>query len=429
MRILRRAFTLIELLVVIAIIAILAAILFPVFAQAKLAAKASADLSNLKQEGLAIVQYNNDNDGTYTRGWYYDLWATYPTNWPADQRRQNQYKWMDAVQPYIKNSDIFTSPTNAFGPNGTYIPNSKLTQPTEQRWGTYALNTSYWDNGDQVRGPMSEGDVANSDTAVDDVAGTIIIADGGYNSFQGAWQNIQHQPTKLVGTGSLQYVRLDNVVYTDPVLPVRGLILLPPQRQGQRGLHGWPREVVHPRRGAPPGHDGTERQRQISAEDVHRRPGLTGSANPPEAPPLRRGRVKVGGPRQAPYGSWRPTFSKSLRPTAKRPLSPWRKGPLFQRGTFLRPSGRALVVAGTAGAGAHVRLRAWLRGLGGGRGRRAFGGRVRVGRRIASARTAPGSEGEQERRGEGEVLHWARHVSAETVPKTERVPTRQNSLG
>ncbi len=60
----KKAFTLIELLVVIAIIAILAAILFPVFAQAKMAAKKSVDLSNMKQQGLAIVMYANDYDDT-----------------------------------------------------------------------------------------------------------------------------------------------------------------------------------------------------------------------------------------------------------------------------------------------------------------------------------------------------------------------------
>jgi len=57
-----KAFTLIELLVVIAIIAILAAILFPVFAQANAAAKKTVDLSNLKQLGLSLVLYANDND-------------------------------------------------------------------------------------------------------------------------------------------------------------------------------------------------------------------------------------------------------------------------------------------------------------------------------------------------------------------------------
>ncbi len=58
----KRAFTLIELLVVIAIIAILAAILFPVFAQAKAAAKKTVCLSNVKQQALAFTMYANDND-------------------------------------------------------------------------------------------------------------------------------------------------------------------------------------------------------------------------------------------------------------------------------------------------------------------------------------------------------------------------------
>jgi len=61
----KRAFTLIELLVVIAIIAILAAILFPVFAQAKLAAKKTQSLSNVKQLGLALQMYLGDSDDRY----------------------------------------------------------------------------------------------------------------------------------------------------------------------------------------------------------------------------------------------------------------------------------------------------------------------------------------------------------------------------
>ena len=77
----RKAFTLIELLVVIAIIAILAAILFPVFAQEKDAAKTSVAVSNLKQSGLAVLMYTNDYDDSFPLSWSDDpsgdgLWTS-----------------------------------------------------------------------------------------------------------------------------------------------------------------------------------------------------------------------------------------------------------------------------------------------------------------------------------------------------------------
>jgi prepilin-type N-terminal cleavage/methylation domain-containing protein/prepilin-type processing-associated H-X9-DG protein len=105
----RKAFTLIELLVVIAIIAILAAILFPVFAQAKAAAKRAADLSNVKQIALALTMYANDYDD---RGM---LVRQQP---PSDQGiggDAQEIVWKDSVLPYIKNggrSDTGTTNTS-----------------------------------------------------------------------------------------------------------------------------------------------------------------------------------------------------------------------------------------------------------------------------------------------------------------------------
>ncbi len=90
----KKGFTLIELLVVIAIIAILAAILFPVFAQAKAAAKNTSDLSNLKQFATSNLLYGNDFD---------DFFA------PALNGTQDQ-SWMLLNQPYVKSLDMLRSP-------------------------------------------------------------------------------------------------------------------------------------------------------------------------------------------------------------------------------------------------------------------------------------------------------------------------------
>jgi len=94
----RNAFTLIELLVVIAIIAILAAILFPVFAQAKAAAKKTACLSNNKQLGLAVVMYAGDYD---------DIMC------PRVIRvNQVTLSWRTLTFPYVKSANLYQCPTN-----------------------------------------------------------------------------------------------------------------------------------------------------------------------------------------------------------------------------------------------------------------------------------------------------------------------------
>ncbi len=92
----KRAFTLIELLVVIAIIAILAAILFPVFAQAREKARAITCLSNAKEIGTAVLMYAQDYDETVIP-WFVR------TGLPKDNWRHDLKSWVQNLQPYIKN--------------------------------------------------------------------------------------------------------------------------------------------------------------------------------------------------------------------------------------------------------------------------------------------------------------------------------------
>jgi len=89
-----KGFTLIELLVTIAIIAILAAILFPVFARAREQARKAACMSNLKQIGLAIIQYTQDFDEKYPIA-----------------NNGSGLTWYAVLQPYVKSYQVFTCPT------------------------------------------------------------------------------------------------------------------------------------------------------------------------------------------------------------------------------------------------------------------------------------------------------------------------------
>jgi len=108
-----RAFTLIELLVVIAIIAILAAILFPVFAQAKKAAKATGDLSNIKQIGTAMQMYTNDYEDRFAYG-IPDVWSGSPA-WGSPS-----LSWTLNLQPYSKSLPLFRSPLETNGNFGSW---------------------------------------------------------------------------------------------------------------------------------------------------------------------------------------------------------------------------------------------------------------------------------------------------------------------
>ncbi len=125
----KSGFTLIELLVVIAIIAILAAILFPVFARAREKARQASCQSNEKQLGLAFLMYAQDYDETFPR----DCWqnvppisnASYPTlHNPAGASVEAHWDWPHHVYPYVKNTQIFDCPTSRDPyPNGSGAQN------------------------------------------------------------------------------------------------------------------------------------------------------------------------------------------------------------------------------------------------------------------------------------------------------------------
>jgi prepilin-type N-terminal cleavage/methylation domain-containing protein/prepilin-type processing-associated H-X9-DG protein len=106
----RRGFTLIELLVVIAIIAILAAILFPVFAKVREKARQTSCLSNEKQLGLGFIQYVEDNDEILPCGINYRVQTPEGTGWAGQ------------IYPYVKSTGVYHCPDDPTAPNGTSVP-------------------------------------------------------------------------------------------------------------------------------------------------------------------------------------------------------------------------------------------------------------------------------------------------------------------
>lgn len=146
----KRAFTLIELLVVIAIIAILAAILFPVFAQARAKARQTACLSNEKQIGNALMMYLQDYDEALPApDWGNVPGYTGPERsafaWQgngATGTGPNAPCWADVFQPYIKSTDVFLCPNDDSG-LGT-VGNVKGAPTLIGKPLSYALNTFFY---------------------------------------------------------------------------------------------------------------------------------------------------------------------------------------------------------------------------------------------------------------------------------------------
>jgi len=182
------AFTLIELLVVIAIIAILAAILFPVFAAAREKARAVSCLSNEKQLGLGLIQYSQDNNEYAVMAWFG------PNGYNASGGPV--YKWMDAIYPYIKSQQVYSCPDFVdnlnLGVTGNFIQSSQLKGTDDTHYGSYEINATYWNSGGIGANCIAPAaSVFNDDVKLAQMrhpSTTIWLADG-VGSYQFDWPN------------------------------------------------------------------------------------------------------------------------------------------------------------------------------------------------------------------------------------------------
>jgi prepilin-type N-terminal cleavage/methylation domain-containing protein/prepilin-type processing-associated H-X9-DG protein len=166
----RKAFTLIELLVVIAIIAILAAILFPVFAKVREKARQASCASNEKQLGLGVIQYIQDNDQKF----------------PAvfDSNRSPNINWGQEIYPYVKSLAVFSCPSNVAGgaetASGTYMGNSN---------GQENIPVSYAMNGDIgfVNGGQLDYGPYKPEAAINEPTQKIMITETYVNNPNSHW--------------------------------------------------------------------------------------------------------------------------------------------------------------------------------------------------------------------------------------------------
>lgn len=175
-----RGFTLIELLVVIAIIAILAAILFPVFARARENARRSSCQSNAKQILLGIMQYTQDYDEKYMGMYTYDA-----------ARTPQVHYWPTLIEPYVKSPQIFNCPSESLQ---NYVPTA------DGYLIDYGLSTQLFE--------YDGGNQGNSLAVFQQPAATVLLADS-INSPRVNPQGYSWQPAYDMNAYYPQYRHLE----------------------------------------------------------------------------------------------------------------------------------------------------------------------------------------------------------------------------
>ncbi|HEY0076361.1 MAG TPA: DUF1559 domain-containing protein [Abditibacteriaceae bacterium] len=149
----QNGFTLIELLVVIAIISLLAAFLFPAFSRARENARRSSCLSNLKQIGLGMTQYMRDFDDRM----------------PRNDTTINVDTWVDTLQPYIKNDQVFVCPSD----DAPHVQTQGSGRET-----SYAINQIYYQDKSQNLFEANVGGITPARlSTIADASGTITVGD------------------------------------------------------------------------------------------------------------------------------------------------------------------------------------------------------------------------------------------------------------
>jgi prepilin-type N-terminal cleavage/methylation domain-containing protein/prepilin-type processing-associated H-X9-DG protein len=171
----KHAFTLIELLVVIAIIAILAAILFPVFAQAREKARETSCLSNEKQLTMGILMYNQDYDEQFPAGEW--NWSYTPPGSAG-----GTMTWCQQIQPYIKNWQLFRCPDSETDPFGIWNGSQGNIKwwYNWMRWPAYGFNWNYLNANPGDCSVWLPGGGPTNDAQIAQPAQTVMLTDVKY---------------------------------------------------------------------------------------------------------------------------------------------------------------------------------------------------------------------------------------------------------